>query len=46
MRPVPLNEALPVPKPSASVILDDEDSSTHEADLEKIGEFFYCDQTF
>jgi hypothetical protein len=38
MRPVPHNEALPIPKPPANVIMDDEDSTTDEADLEQLGE--------
>jgi hypothetical protein len=40
MRPVPHNEALPIPKPPANVIVDD------EADLEQVGETFDCDPTF
>jgi hypothetical protein len=31
MRPVPYNEALPIPKPPANVIVDNEDSTTDEA---------------
>jgi hypothetical protein len=46
MRPVPHNEALPIPKPPANVIVDDEDSTTDEADLEQVGETFDCDPTF
>jgi hypothetical protein len=42
VRPVPHNEALPVPKPPAYVIVDDEDSVTYEADLEQVGETFDC----
>jgi hypothetical protein len=34
MRPVPHNEALPIPKPPANEIVDDEDSAADEADLE------------
>jgi hypothetical protein len=45
LRPVPHNEALPIPKPPANVILD-EDSATDEADLEQVGENFDCDPTF
>jgi hypothetical protein len=45
MRPVPHNEALPIPKPPANVIVDDEDSATDEADLEQVGETFDCDPT-
>jgi hypothetical protein len=33
MRPVRLNEALPIPKPAANVIVDGEDSATDEADF-------------
>jgi hypothetical protein len=32
MRPVPHNEVLPIAKPPANVIMDDEDSATDEAD--------------
>jgi hypothetical protein len=46
MRPVPHNEVLPIPKPPANVIVDDEDSATDEADLEQIGETFDCDSKF
>jgi hypothetical protein len=46
MRPVLHNEALPLPKPPANVIVDDEDSATDEADLEQVGESFDCDPTF
>jgi hypothetical protein len=46
MRSVPHNEALPIPKPPANVIVDDEDSATVEADLEQVGETFDCDLTF
>jgi hypothetical protein len=46
MRPVRHNEALPIPKPPANVIMDDEDSATDEADLEQAGETFDCDPTF
>jgi hypothetical protein len=38
MRPVPHNEALHIPKPPANVIVDDEDSTTDEADLKQVGE--------
>jgi hypothetical protein len=40
MRPVPHNEALPIPKPLANVIVDDEDSATDEADIQQVGETF------
>jgi hypothetical protein len=46
MRPVPHNEALPIPKPPANVIVDDEDCATYEADLEQVGGTFDCDPTF
>jgi hypothetical protein len=46
MRPVPHNEVLHIPKPPANVIVDDEDSTTDEADLEQVGETFDCDLTF
>jgi hypothetical protein len=46
MRPVPQNEALPIPKRPANVIVDDEDSATDEADLEQVGETSDCDPTF
>jgi hypothetical protein len=46
MRPVPHNEALPIPKPSANVIVDDEDSTTDEVDLEQVGETSDCEPTF
>jgi hypothetical protein len=46
MRPVPHNEALPVPKLPVNVILDDEDCATDESDLEQFGETFDCDPTF
>jgi hypothetical protein len=31
MRPIPHNEALPIPKPPANVIVDNEDFTTDEA---------------
>jgi hypothetical protein len=40
MRPVPHNEALPIPKPPANVTVDDEHSATDEADLKQAGETF------
>jgi hypothetical protein len=46
MRPVPHNEALHIPKPSAKVIVDDEDSATDEADFEQDVETSDCDPTF
>jgi hypothetical protein len=46
MRPVALNEALPIPKPASNVIVDGEDSATDEADLEQVGQAFDCDPTF
>jgi hypothetical protein len=45
MRPVPHNEALPIPKPPANVIVDD-DSAPDEADLQQVGETFDCDPTY
>jgi hypothetical protein len=42
----PSNEALPVPKPPANVIVVDGDSATDEADLEQVEETFDCDPTF
>jgi hypothetical protein len=36
LRPVPHNEALPIPKPPANVNMDDEDSAIDEADLEQV----------
>jgi hypothetical protein len=46
MRPLPHNEALPIPEPPANVTVDDEYSATDEADLEQVGETFDCDPTF
>jgi hypothetical protein len=46
VRPVPHKEALPIPKPPANMIVDDEDSATDEAYLEQVGETFDCDPTF
>jgi hypothetical protein len=46
MRPVPHNEALPITKPLANVIVDDEDSATDEADLQQVGETFDYYPTF
>jgi hypothetical protein len=46
MRPVSHNEALPIPKTPANVIVDDEDSTTDEADLQQVGVTFDCDPTF
>jgi hypothetical protein len=46
MRPVPHNEALLIPKQPANMIMDDEDSTTDEDDLEQLGENFDCDPTF
>jgi hypothetical protein len=45
VRPVFLNEALPIPKPPANVMVDDEDSATDEAHLEQVGGTFDCDMT-
>jgi hypothetical protein len=46
MRPVSHNEALPIPKPSENVNVDDKDCATDEDDLEQDGETFDCDPTF
>jgi hypothetical protein len=46
MIPVPHNKTLPIPKPPANMIVEDEDSATDEADLEQVGESFDCEPTF
>jgi hypothetical protein len=46
MIPVPHNEALPIPKPAANLIVDNEDSANDEADLEQVGETFDCVPAF